>query len=233
VTAGDGEAVLRDLGSQNGTYVEGKRVEESRLLDGQRFQLGAHTTLKFVWSDDVEAEYQRKLAQGALMEPLTGLYNRRYFTERLSAELAAAQRHKRPLALLLVDVDHFKQVNDTRGHAAGDEALRMLARVLLEATRKEDVVARFGGEEFVVLARETNLAGAQVLAQRIRRDVEKARAIHEGQELALTVSIGLAVSQGAAFEKGRSEQHLLEAADRALYRAKQSGRNTVVAAPAG
>jgi two-component system cell cycle response regulator len=233
VTAGMGEAILRDLGSQNGTYVEGQRVEEARLSDGQRFQLGAHTTLKFVWSDDVEAEYQRKLAQGALMEPLTGLYNRRYFMERLTSELAAAQRHKRSLALLLVDVDHFKRVNDTRGHAAGDEALRMLSRVLTEATRKEDVVARYGGEEFVVLARETTLSGAHVLAQRIRRDVENARCTHDGEELAITVSIGVSVSQGlAAFEKGRTEQQLLEAADRALYRAKQSGRNTVVASPA-
>lgn len=233
VTAGQGQATLRDLGSQNGTYVEGQRVEEATLLDGQRFQLGAHTTLKFVWSDDVETEYQRKLAQGALMEPLTGLYNRRYFTERLTAELAAAQRHQRPLALLLIDVDHFKRVNDSHGHPAGDEALRMLARVLVEATRKEDVVARYGGEEFVVLARETSLSGAQALAQRIRQGVEKARCTHDGQELAITVSIGVSVSQGlTTFEKGRTERQLLEAADRALYRAKQSGRNTVVAAPA-
>jgi diguanylate cyclase (GGDEF)-like protein len=227
------EAVLRDLGSQNGTFVEGQRIAEVRLLDGQRFQLGAHTTLKFVCSDDVEAEYQRKLAQGALLEPLTGLHNRRYFLERLASELAAAQRHGRALSLLLVDVDHFKKLNDARGHAAGDEALRMLARVLQGAVRKEDVVARFGGEEFVVLARETSLSGAHALAERVRKAVERSRITFEKQELGITVSIGVTVSQGlTAFERGRTEQQILEAADRALYRAKRMGRNTVVAAPA-
>ncbi len=227
------DALLKDLGSQNGTFVEGQRITEVRLRNGQRFQLGAHTTLKFVCSDDVEAEYQRRLAQGALMEPLTGLHNRRYFLERLASELAAAQRHGRPLSLLLVDVDHFKRVNDSRGHAAGDEALRMLARVLQGAVRREDVVARFGGEEFVVLARETSLSGAHALAERVRRAVEKSRCSFERQEIAVTVSIGVTVSQGlTAFERGRTEQQILEAADRALYRAKQLGRNTVVAAPA-
>jgi diguanylate cyclase (GGDEF)-like protein len=233
ILAGTGDAVLRDLGSQNGTYVEGERIGEIRLQDGQRFQLGAHTTLKFVCSDDVEAEYQRKLAQGALLEPLTGLYNRRYFMERLASELASAQRHGRALSLLLVDVDHFKRLNDARGHAAGDEALRMLARVLQGAVRKEDVVARFGGEEFVVLARETSLSGARALAERVRKAVEKSRCAHERQELAITISVGVTVSQGlTAFERGRTEQQMLEAADKALYRAKRMGRNTVVAAPA-
>jgi diguanylate cyclase (GGDEF)-like protein len=233
IVAEQDDALLKDLGSQNGTYVEGRRISEVRLRDGQRFQLGAHTTLKFVYSDDLEAEYQRRLAQGALMEPLTGLHNRRYFMERLASELAAAQRHGRALSLLLVDVDHFKRVNDSRGHAAGDEALRMLARVLQGAVRKEDVVARFGGEEFVVLARETSLSGAHALAERVRRAVERSRCSFERQEIAITVSIGVTVSQGlTAFERGRTEQQLLEAADRALYRAKRLGRNTVVATPA-
>jgi diguanylate cyclase (GGDEF)-like protein len=233
ILAGEGHALLKDLGSQNGTYVEGQRVSEVRLQDGQRFQLGAHTTLKFVCSDDVEAEYQRKLARGALMEPLTGLHNRRYFMERLSSELAAAQRHGRALSLLLIDVDHFKRLNDGRGHAAGDEALRMLARVLQGAVRKEDVVARFGGEEFVVLARETSLSGARALAERVRKAVERSRCTFDRQEIAITVSIGVTVSQGlTAFERGRTEQQMLEAADKALYRAKRQGRNTVVAAPA-
>jgi two-component system cell cycle response regulator len=230
LVAADDHAVLRDLGSQNGTYVDGERVTERRLVDGQRFQLGAHTTLKFVCCDEVEADYQRRLAQGALLEPLTGLYNRRYFMERLAAELAAAQRHGRAVSLLLLDVDHFKRVNDQLGHAAGDEALRMLARVLLGAVRKEDVLARLGGEEFVVLARETTLSGAHALGERMRRAVERSRFSFDGTEVALTVSIGVTVSAGlTAFEPGRTEGELLEVADRALYRAKEHGRNAVVA----
>ena len=230
VTAGADHAVLRDLGSQNGTWVDGERVTERRLADGQRFQLGAHTTLKFVCCDDVEADYQRKLAQGALLEPLTGLYNRRYFLERMSVELAAAQRHGRALSLLLLDVDHFKLVNDRLGHAAGDEALRMLARVLLGALRKEDVLARFGGKEFIVLARETTLAGAHALGERIRKAVERSRFSFDGAEVALTASLGVTVFPGEpALGGGRADGELLETADRALYRAKQAGRNAVVA----
>ena len=233
LTAGEREARLVDLGSANGTWQGGERVKEALLQDGARFLVGAHTTLKFVLSDHVEAEYQHKLAQGALHEPLTGLYNRRHFTERLSAELSAAQRHGRPLALLLADIDHFKRVNDEHGHLAGDEVLKTVANVLQGVVRKEDVLARFGGEEFVVLARETPLSGAKTLAERLRRAVERARTSFEGKDLAVTLSIGVTVSFGLTrFEPGRTEQQLLAAADRALYRAKQNGRNTIVAAPA-
>jgi two-component system, cell cycle response regulator len=230
ILPGEDDARLVDLGSANGTYVDGTRVTDIGLRDGMRFQLGAHTTVKFVYSDDMEADYQRKLAEGALLEPLTGLYNRRHFMERLTAEIAAADRHGRAVALLLLDVDHFKQLNDERGHLAGDEALKTLGQTLRAVVRKEDVVARFGGEEFVVLARETSLAGAKALAERIRRAVSKSRANFDGQELALTVSIGVTVATThEAYEAGRSEQALLARADRALYKAKESGRNMVVA----
>jgi diguanylate cyclase (GGDEF)-like protein len=233
LTAGEREARLVDLGSANGTWQGGERVKEAVLQDGARFLVGAHTTLKFVLSDDVEAEYQRKLAQGALHEPLTGLHNRRHFLERLSAELSAAQRYGRPLALLLADIDHLKRINERHGHAAGDEVLKAVSYVLQGAVRKEDVLARLGGEEFVVLARETPLSGAKTLAERIRHAVERARTRFEGQELTVTVSVGVTVSFGLTkFEPGRTEQQLLAAAERALQRAKQNGRNTVVAAPA-
>jgi diguanylate cyclase (GGDEF)-like protein len=233
IVAGEEDAKLVDAGSANGTWVDGRRVEACVLRDGMRFQVGAHTTIKFVYTDDLEAEYQRRLAHGAMHEPLTGLYNRRHFMDRLGAEIAASQRHGRPVSLLLVDVDHFKKVNDGLGHLAGDEVLKMIAHVLTGAVRKEDVVARFGGEEFVVLARETALTGAKALAERIRRAVERSRCVWEGSEIAVTASVGVTVSSGLSqFEPGRTAQQLLEAADRALYRAKQGGRNAVIAAPA-
>ena len=222
-------ALLVDLESANGTYVEGKRVPEARVTDGARIQIGAHTTLKFIWADEVEAVYQLRLAEGAFQDALTGLYNRRHLDERLTGELAAAQRHGRPLSLLLVDIDHFKQVNDEYGHLAGDEALKMVAFVLRGAVRKEDVLARFGGEEFCVIARETRLDGARSLAERIRKAVERSHFAWEGRQLGVTVSVGVIVTIGpATFVPGHTEREVLAVADRALYAAKQQGRNRAV-----
>jgi diguanylate cyclase (GGDEF)-like protein len=231
IVEGDG-ARLKDLESQNGTFVDGVRVGDCSIANGDRIHIGVSTVLKFVQADEVEAEFQRKLSRGALHEPLTGLYNRLHFMDRLTSELAAAQRHKRALSLLLIDVDHFKGVNDEHGHLAGDEALKMIARVLQSTVRKEDVVARYGGEEFVVLARETAMTGGRALAERVRKAVERSRYTWQGHDLNLTVSIGVTVSIGLTqFEPGRSDREILEAADKALYRAKQKGRNCVVALP--
>ena len=134
----------------------------------------------------------------------------------------------------MVDIDHFKDVNDAHGHLAGDETLKMVAFVLRGAVRKEDVLARYGGEEFVVIARETGLDGARALAERIRRAVEKSRCSWQGTELGVTVSIGVTVSVGLTeYVPGRSEREFVEAADRALYAAKQQGRNRVVAQSLG
>jgi two-component system, cell cycle response regulator len=230
----DGQALVRDAESQNGIYVGGERVREARLSDGDRFQLGASTTLKYVFADELEARYQLKLAESAVQDSLTGVYNRRHLEDRLAAELAAAQRHQRPVAVLLIDVDHFKRVNDRFGHLACDEALRMMAFVLRGAVRKEDVLGRFGGEEFVVVARETALDGARILGERIRCAVEHARCAWHGTDLGLTVSIGVTVSSGhAKYVAGKTDRALLDAADRALYAAKAAGRNRVVAMDEG
>ncbi|HSM93311.1 MAG TPA: GGDEF domain-containing protein [Anaeromyxobacteraceae bacterium] len=231
----DGDhAVLSDLGSANGTYVDGARVEEARLVNGARVHIGMQTVLKFIWADDVEAEYQRKLVEGALQDPLTGLDNRRMLEERLEAELASAKRHDRLLAILMVDIDRFKAVNDQRGHLAGDEALRMVARTLRATVRQEDFVARFGGEEFVVIAPETGLDGARQLGERIRHAVERSRCVWQDQELSVTVSVGATVSLlPAELLPGETARQLVDVADRALYRAKHEGRNRVVAVEVG
>jgi len=231
ITVDDRGAWLSDLGSQNGTWVDGRAIQETRLADGGRFQVGGHTTLKFVHADELEAGYQLRLAEGALHDPLTGLHNRRHLEERLLAEISAAQRHGRPLSLLVADLDHFKQVNDAHGHLAGDEALKLAALVLRGALRKEDSLARYGGEEFVVVARETGAAGARALAERLRRAVERSRCAVGPVEVALTISVGVATAPelrpGPPAGLG---QALLELADRALYQAKAGGRNRVEAA---
>lgn len=228
ILVGTEGARLCDLDSANGTFVDGVRVSDCLLEDGCRIHIGIHSMFKFAYSDEIEATCQRKLAEGALHEPLTGLYNRRHFMERLSAELAAAQRHGRPLSLLMVDIDHFKAVNDQHGHLAGDEALKRLAQVMQEATRKEDVLARYGGEEFVVLARETGQGGGRALAERIREAVERSNILWSGKQLTITVSIGVSTLEGGESDE-QAHQRLLETADRALYQAKESGRNRVVA----
>ena len=227
-------AVIRDLDSANGTFVDGARVAEALLGNGSRVHIGMQTILKFIWADDVEAEYQRKLVEGALQDPLTGLYNRRMLEERLGSELAAARRHDRVVAVLMVDIDHFKAINDRYGHLAGDETLRMVARTLRATIRQEDFVARFGGEEFVVIAPETGLEGARLLGERIRRAVERSRCVWQDDELSVTVSAGATVSElPAEFVPGLTAHALVDAADRALYRAKEEGRNRVVAQPLG
>lgn len=230
IQVNDQEARLLDLDSANGTFVDGVRIREAPLANGARIAIGGATLLKFVWTDEIEARWQIRLANSAQQDPLTGLYNRRHLEERLGAELSASLRHGRPLALLIADLDHFKAVNDQHGHLAGDEVLRLSALVLRDTVRKEDVLARYGGEEFVVLARETPLAGGRILAERLRKAVEQARcAWKEGVELAITISIGVAVSsRTGSYVEGESERALIAWADRALYLAKER-RNAVVA----
>ena len=225
-------ALLVDLGSANGTFVGGERVRERTLSTDDHFQIGVSTTLKFTIADDLEAAVQRRMAEAALREPLTGLYNRRHFQERFAAEVAVAHRHNRPLSLLMIDVDRFKRVNDKHGHLAGDEVLKTVARALQQGIRIEDVLARFGGEEFVVLAREAELSEAKAVAERLRQLVEVAQTRWESGHdvavgIAVTVSIGV-----AQLGPAETERDLFEAADEAVYQAKKNGRNRIVVAAA-
>lgn len=223
-------ALLVDLGSANGTFVDGERVGEKLLSNGDRFQIGTSTTFKFSIADELEAAVQRKLVDAALREPLTGLYSRRHFQERFAAEVAVAHRHGRPLSLLLVDVDHFKRVNDRYGHLAGDEVLKTVARALSQGIRIEDILARFGGEEFVVLAREADATAAMALAERLRQLVEVAQTLWEsGDEV--PIGIPVTVSVGVAqLGPDQNERDLFQSADGATYEAKKQGRNRVLLA---
>jgi diguanylate cyclase (GGDEF)-like protein len=218
-----GAIVIEDLGSRNGTVVNGERVARRTLADGDRIMLG-RTVLKFVLQGQIEDDCQRRIYELSTRDGLTNLYNRRYFDERLRSELAFARRHGSLLALLLLDLDHFKRLNDTHGHVAGDRALAEVARVLEAQVRGEDMVARFGGEEIVVLVRDTPIEGVLVLAERLRDSVESLRIRHEGAVLTVTASIG-----GITMRPSRttSADELIAAADRLLYEAKSQGRNRV------
>jgi len=171
----------------------------------------------------------RNLEQQAHHDALTGILNRRAFIERAEIEAARAGRHRRPVGLLLLDIDHFKRVNDTYGHYAGDEMLRGFVAAIAQTLRKEDVFCRFGGEEFCLLLPEIDLDGAGRCAERIRRLVAGLQVPYEGGPLSVTVSIGVALLEGGPAALSRA----IDAADRALYRAKTNGRNRIELDAAG
>ena len=217
--------LLEDLESRNGTFVNGTKITgPTPLRDGDKIQIGATTVIKFAYQDGLDESFHENLMSSALRDPLTRLFNKRYFLDRLDSELKFAKRHNTSVSLLLLDIDHFKQVNDTFGHLAGDAVLINLANVLTRAVRNEDVVARFGGEELAVILRATPLDPALLLADRLRRTIEGMVTPHGGRELRVTTSIGAAEYPSAKVER---IEELIEAADRALYRAKGGGRNRV------
>ena len=169
---------------------------------------------------------QDLLEKQAHLDALTGLANRFALRERLGAEWSACRRRSAPLSLLIVDVDHFKRVNDRHGHAAGDEALRRVAEALRAVARIYDLVARFGGEEFVLLAPDCDLAGALGLAERAREQVGGLRLAFAAAPHALTASVGVATSADPLPDETGPDA-LFDRADRALYEAKSAGRNAV------
>jgi diguanylate cyclase (GGDEF)-like protein len=159
----------------------------------------------------------------AAVDPLTGVYNRRQFEVLARAELARCQRYMRPCSFLMIDIDHFKRVNDTFGHELGDWVLKMVATTLASARRDADVVARYGGEEFVIMLPETSLEAAKTVAERIRSMVFSNAMAIGAAKLSLTISIGV----GEATASSPGIEVILRDADRALYEAKQTGRNRV------
>jgi two-component system, cell cycle response regulator len=155
---------------------------------------------------------------------LTGLNNHRHFQEQLAQEMERSKRYRRPLALLLMDIDHFKNFNDTYGHPVGDLVLKEISSCIQRSVRCNDIPARYGGEEFVVIIPETDEKGAQITAERIRSTIEQHTIISLDRQLKVTVSIGC-----SAFpENAPSQQVLIDTADKALYAAKKDGRNRVM-----
>jgi diguanylate cyclase (GGDEF)-like protein len=222
-----GEWHVRDLASTNGTWVGSVRVSSLMpVKDGDRVKLGQSTTFRVSVHDEHEQRSALELYESAVTDPLTRLYNRRYLNDRLAGEFAYSERHGTPLSILLIDVDHFKPVNDTYGHSAGDVVLRVLAGSIKRMVRAEDIVARFGGEEFALVARGIGHQNALIVAERIRRLVSGLEITWNDDRIKVTLSGGVATNNGHRSYPDLA--NLLEAADRALYRAKNSGRNRVV-----
>jgi diguanylate cyclase (GGDEF)-like protein len=166
----------------------------------------------------------RALYESSIRDGLTHLFNRRHFSDRLDAELSYARRRGTRLGLMLIDVDFFKRVNDTHGHAAGDAVLVEVGRRFAGELRQEDIVARYGGEEFVVALRDLTLERTRLVAERLRAAVERQPVAHDGQEIAVTVSIGCSAIDS---DPSVPRDALVAAADARLYAAKRGGRNRV------
>ncbi len=215
--------LIEDLGSTNGTFVNEVASKRSPLKDGDTVKIG-RSILKYMSGENIEAEYHEEIYRLMTMDALTQTHNRRYFNEALEREYVRSLRYRRALSLVIFDIDHFKQVNETYGHVAGDSVLRQLALVVKPRLRAQDVLARVGGEEFAVLLPEVELAGALVAAEKVRRLVESARFVVEDKQFGCTVSIGVTAFNDAA----TSAQGLYETAEKHLEAAKRGGRNRVV-----
>lgn len=220
----EGQVILHDLGSTNGTYVNGSKITELSLHDGDRIQVGSVTILKFSYQDSLEEQFQQQLYESATRDPLTQAYNKRFFDDQLDKDIRHAARHGLALSLVIMDVDHFKRVNDTYGHPAGDHVLQRLAATVMAQLRTEDAFCRLGGEEFGIIMRDCAPQEAAMLAERLRELVQHTRFVYGGEELPVAMSLGV-----ASFDAARhpSAAELVEEADRFLYTAKRGGRNRV------
>src|SRR5215813_14713654 len=220
----NGQFRVVDLGSTNGTYVNGVRVDAVVLKDGDKIQIGSNTVLKFSLQDQLDERYQRSIYESATRDGLTRIFNKKYFLDSLRKEFAYCLRHRIPLSLAMFDVDHFKRINDTYGHQAGDYVLARIAQRISEIVRAEDLFARYGGEEFALMLRETVEEQAYVAAERCRRIVDVTDFNFGGTPIKVTISVGIATLLDSDFSQ---PEDLISAADRFLYRAKKLGRNRV------
>ena len=166
------------------------------------------------------------MAQEALYDPLTRIYNRRFLEEVLVREISRCCRAAEPIAVIFADLDRFKRINDLYGHQGGDYVLRSVAEILKSQLRESDVLARYGGDEFVVLVNERTESGLKTIGENLRTAVESAKIVHEGERIPMTISVGAAIALPGRNETGVQER-LMAAADAAMYQSKQNGRNCV------
>ncbi len=224
---------LTDLGSTNGTLLNGEPVTDDYLEDGDKLTVGEQL-LRFDLLDDIDREYQRQIHRLLAHDELTGLLTSKSFFSELRREAARAETESWPFCVLMMDLDHFKAVNDTHGHLVGSQTLEEVGTLITRALRAGDVAARFGGEEFAAFLLNADCAQGLVAAERVRTAIESyhfpatrrgAPGGETGETLRITISVGVAVYP----EDARDPIELVELADTALYRAKNLGRNRVVA----
>jgi diguanylate cyclase (GGDEF)-like protein len=212
---------VRDLESTNGSYVNDQLVRDYQLRRGDQVKIG-DTILKFLSGSDMEAQYHETIYKMTIVDGLTGVNNKRFFLDAMDREIPRARRHQRPLSLVMMDLDHFKGINDTFGHLAGDFVLKEFAQLVKARLRPDDILARYGGEEFAVILPETDREGAHNIADELRQMVADHRFEFEREPVRVTLSCGV-----AQLAEGWDVLQFVKAADDRLYTAKNSGRDRV------
>lgn len=219
---------LHDLKSTNGTFVNGERITTAKLNHGDKITLG-EIMLRFDLLDPIEAQYQSELAKklsDALQDPLTGLFTRKHLDSAGQKLLSTCLLKNQPCSLIMLDLDRFKSVNDTHGHAIGDKVLKTVGTVIMRSIRSMDLACRYGGEEIAIILPNSPLKAAVEFAERLRRLISDQEIATEQDPLTVTVSVGVA--------EAASDESLaagLARADKGLYLAKNTGRNRVALAP--
>lgn len=229
--------MLRDLESTNGTYVNDRDVREKRLVDGDQVKIG-RTIFKFLSGSNIEASYHDEIYRLTTTDGLTQVYNKRYFLKEMEREMSRSIRYSRELSLVMCDIDHFKSINDTYGHLAGDYVLKQVAQRIRRHIRRDDVLARYGGEEFVLMLPELPKNRAIGTAEKLRKLIESEPFEFDNVTIPITLSMGVAglpeyieeVGGGAPEEMSKDINcfAFIKIADDRLYRAKEGGRNMVV-----
>jgi two-component system cell cycle response regulator len=223
VELGNDAFIVADLQSTNGTFVNDSPIIRAKLTDGDYLRVG-NCIYRFLCGGNVESQYHEEIYRLTIIDALTGAHNRRSMLEFLDRELSRSARHQRPMALLMIDIDHFKKVNDDLGHLGGDVVLRELTAIISATIRKEDLFARYGGEEFALVLVETPDDQAREVAERVREAVAAKPIKCDGKLVPLTVSLGLACSCG---DPDLTVIELIRRADVQLATAKAEGRNRV------
>ena len=215
--------VVRDLGSTNGTYINDQLVEERVLRDGDFLKVG-RCIFKFLSGDNIESAYHEEIYRLTTIDGLTQIFNKRYFLDALDREMGRAQRYRRDLSLIMFDIDHFKSVNDTYGHLAGDYVLKQLAVAIMGRIRREDILARYGGEEFAIILPEIDKENAIHFGEKIRHLAQETVFIFDNTEIPVTLSIGVCTLRPDILDPPA----FIRLVDENLYQAKNTGRNRVV-----
>lgn len=219
-----GSVTVEDLGSTNGTFVDGNFVHKQILDSDNRLQIGK-MVLKVAYKDPSEEAFSRELYEAATKDPLTGILNRQAFAERSAGELVYARRNDTFINIVMIDIDNFKQVNDTWGHQCGDLVLKEIARLLSDEKRDSDLLARYGGEEFLLLMNGITPEDAKKRAEKLRSTIE--RHIFSWMDTRIPVTISLGISSRKGTEVSQITDLIAES-DKLLYVAKGNGKNQVV-----
>ena len=219
------QPVLKDLDSTNGTFVNGAKITEINIENGDKILLGFSSVFMFAIQDSLESKFQMNLYEFSITDHLTGAFNQKYFLDTLSKAFSYSLRHQSSLGLLMLDIDFFKKINDTYGHIVGDIVLKEFVKRIENNLRNEDILCRYGGDEFAVIIRDFKYGFVKIAAERIRLFFDGRSINCKDHKINISVSIGAATIDN---ENVSTPEDMIELADANLYKAKQSGGNCIV-----